>query len=88
MSPTQRQMDALRFIEGYRQRRGLPPSREELRKGLGLASVSGVQRLLDGLQERGLIHRERGAPRAIRLLTQVVVPRSPDGNPLYFVRLS
>lgn len=88
MSPTARQMDALRFIEGRLQATGIAPSFEQIRDALDLqGSTSGVARLLDGLEERGHIRRLRNRARAIEVLTDIPVPRSPDGEPLYFVRV-
>lgn len=88
MSPTARQMDALRFIRGYQLAKGLNPSNDELRRALRLRSSSGPACLIDCLEERGLLRRARtkgGARRAIEVLTDIPVPRSPEGDPLYWV---
>lgn len=47
---------------------GLAPSFDEIRVELGLASNSGVKRLLDALQERGHIRRIPYRARAIELV--------------------
>lgn len=82
-----RQRDLLRFICGYRLRYGYAPSTDEMRDGLGLDSGSGIVRMLDGLEERGHIRRLRRRARAVEVLTDIPVPRDPDGEPLYFVRV-
>lgn len=88
--PTARQMDALRFIRGYQLAKGHNPSNDELRQALRLRSSSGPARLIDALEERRLLRRLRtkgGERRAIEVLTDIRVPRSPTGEPLYFVRV-
>jgi SOS-response transcriptional repressor LexA len=93
MSPTARQMDALRFIRGYQLAKGRAPSFGEMADGLGLKSASTAFYLVEGLHERGLVcqpyrkrvHANRNRPFVV--LTDIPVPRSPDGEPLYFVRL-
>jgi repressor LexA len=89
MSPTARQMEVLRFIIGYRARHRWrhAPTFQEIADGVGLASTSGVFRLLNGLEERGHIRRLPNCSRAMEVLTNIPVPRSPDGEPLYFVRV-
>lgn len=47
---------------------GLAPSFDEIRVELGLASNSGVKRLLDALQERGHIRRLRQRARSIEVI--------------------
>lgn len=57
-----------------------------------MASTNSSQRLVERLEERGVISRRRskfvcGSPhRAIELLVPVAIPRAPDGAPLYFTR--
>lgn len=67
-SATRRQRDALKFIKEFAELNGYAPSFEEMKDGLGLASKSGVSRLLSGLRERGLISMmpERARTIAIR----------------------
>lgn len=84
--PTQRQLALLRFIAGYLQAHdGVSPTFAECAAGVGLAGKSGTARLLDGLEERGLIRRLPGRTRAIELLVDVPVPQTPDGAPLFSV---
>ncbi|QZP06829.1 hypothetical protein [Caenibius sp. WL] len=83
---TRRQQDLLRFIAGYqRAYDGISPSYAEMCGALGLASRQNVIRLINGLQERGHVHRLTGRARAIQILTPVAVPCAPDGAPLFAV---
>lgn len=67
---TTRQRDCLRAIETFQEENGgVSPSFEELRDALGLASKSGVYRLLGGLEERGFIRRLSRA-RAIEIINR------------------
>jgi repressor LexA len=56
------------------------PSFEEMKEHLGLASKSGVARLIAALEQRGYIRRTYGLARSIRVLDepQPVQPREPD----------
>lgn len=47
---------------------GATPSFDEMARHMGLASKSGVHRLLTALQRDGFIHRRRGAVRHIEIL--------------------
>ena len=73
ISPTPRQAECLGFIGAFIETHGFAPSTEEMRAHLGLASKSGVVRILKELQERGLIRRLRDRARAI----EVVKGRAP-----------
>ncbi len=64
---TQRQHQLLRFIQGYMDKRGVPPSFEEMRDALRLKSKSGIHRLITGLEERGYIHRLPYRARALEV---------------------
>jgi len=50
------------------QQHDVPPSFDEMRDALGLASKSGVHRLVSGLEERGYIRRLDNRARAIEIL--------------------
>lgn len=64
MTPAQRKcLDAIKRL--YRD--GVPPSFEELRVELGLASKNGVHRLVHGLAERGHIRFRPDRPQSIEL---------------------
>ena len=89
MSPTQRQLDALRFIRGYQLAKGHSPCLREIAVGTGCAATSKatVRYSLRHLERAGLLRKLRQRERAIEVLTDIPVPRDPDGFPLYFVRL-
>lgn len=62
---TPRQADLLALIANWPH--PWSPSFDEMREGCGLESNSGIQRLIDGLEERGYIYRLRHRARAIEL---------------------
>lgn len=68
MSHTQRQGELLAYIKSYMAEKGFAPSTDEMTAHLGLASKSGVHRMLTGLEERGLIRRIFGRARAIEVV--------------------
>jgi len=66
---TARQADCLKFIASHQsENAGLTPTYDEIKNGLGLASKSGVNRLIDGLVERGAIQRLPNRARAITII--------------------
>jgi LexA DNA binding domain len=65
---TTRQGECLRFISSHQEKHdGVTPSYREIAAFLGLSSVSGVVRLIDGLESRGRIKRLRNRTRAITI---------------------
>lgn len=70
MGHTQRQGELLAFISGYIAQHGVAPSCDEMREAMGLGSKSGVNRMLNGLEERGLIRRVHFRARAIEIVAQ------------------
>lgn len=90
ISLTPRQQDALRFIIGCQEAKGLSPSYAEIADGIGLFggnSKGQIHRLLGCLSERGAIRRQYCAARSIEVVQYLPIPRAPDGEPLYFVRI-
>ncbi len=85
--PTRRQLELLRFIEGYLETRGYAPDFANMKHGMGIASNSSIHRLLTGLEERGWIKRRPLFARAIEVLHPPAIPYDHNGRPLYFVRL-
>lgn len=66
---TAAQSKLLTYIDGYaREHGGTSPSFREMCGHLGLASGSGVHRLLEGLEERGMIRRLKSRARSIEVL--------------------
>jgi len=65
---TRKQSELLRYLNEHMQQHEVPPSFDEMRDALGLASKSGVHRLVSGLEERGYIRRLANRARAIEIL--------------------
>lgn len=65
-SPSMRKL--LGFLRSYSVEHGIMPSTEEMRAHLGLCSKSGIVRLLNGMESRGMIRRLRQRARAIELV--------------------
>jgi SOS-response transcriptional repressor LexA len=75
---TPRMAELRDFIARYEATKGCAPSYDEMRQGLGLRSKSSINRLLGGLQERGVASRTPNAQRT------VTIARSAD--PLLIAR--
>ena len=65
---TQKQSELLAFLTSHMDTHDVPPSFDEMRDALGLASKSGIHRLVLGLEERGYIRRLANRARAIEIL--------------------
>jgi repressor LexA len=65
---TLKQSELLTFLTSHMQSHDVPPSFDEMREALGLASKSGIHRLVSGLEERGYIRRLANRARAIQIL--------------------
>ena len=70
---TRKQSELLAYLSDHMQQHDVPPSFDEMRDALGLASKSGVHRLVSGLEERGYIRRLANRARAIEILKPVTV---------------
>ena len=68
---TRKQSELLTYLSDHMQQHNVPPSFDEMRDALGLASKSGVHRLVSGLEERGYIRRLANRARAIEILKPV-----------------
>lgn len=68
---TRKQSELLTYLSDHMQQHDVPPSFDEMRDALGLASKSGVHRLVVGLEERGYIRRLANRARAIEILKPV-----------------
>lgn len=88
VSLTPKQRELLAFIDGYQASKGYCPSFAEMAAAVGVAGVSGISRLVAGLEERGAIRRPHSRVRGIEVIRRPeAVSRAPDGAPLYFVSL-
>lgn len=65
---TQKQHDLLLFIDKRLKAGGVSPSYDEMKDALGLASKSGIHRLITALEERGFIRRLPHRARALEVL--------------------
>ncbi len=63
----------LDYITEFQVKHRYAPSFEEMRESLGIASKSGVHRLLTSLERQGCLVREYGRKRNVKL-----VPERPD----------
>ena len=70
---TRKQHELLMFIHERMKESGIPPSFEEMKDALDLASKSGIHRLITALEERGFIRR---LPNRARALEVVKLPDS------------
>ena len=68
---TRKQSELLTYLSDHMQHHDVPPSFDEMRDALGLASKSGIHRLVSGLEERGYIRRLANRARAIEILKPV-----------------
>ncbi len=66
---TQKQHDLLVFIDGRLKQTGVSPSYDEMKDALGLASKSGIHRLITALEERGFIRRLAHKARALEVIS-------------------
>ena len=65
---TAKQHDLLLFINKRLMESGISPSFDEMKDALGLASKSGIHRLITALEERGFIRRLAHRARALEVL--------------------
>lgn len=65
--PTPRQRDLLRALDEFTRERGYTPSVRELAVALEVSSTNSVASLIDALLAEGLVLREPGRHRSLRL---------------------
>lgn len=65
---TRKQHELLLFIHERLKESGIPPSFDEMKVALDLASKSGIHRLITALEERGFIRRLPNRARALEVL--------------------
>ena len=78
---TDRQHEVLEHIREHLRRWGLPPSRSELTRSLGLASATAVNYHLRALERKGWIQLNPGKDRGIQLLREGTPVFDPDQLP-------
>ncbi len=67
MPITKKQKEALDFIMAYKEKKGYAPSLEEIKKHLGLSSVSTAHHHVKALMDAGYLGKEENQPRAINV---------------------
>lgn len=65
---TRKQQELLLFIHERLKETGVPPSFDEMKDALDLASKSGIHRLITALEERGFIRRLPNRARALEVI--------------------
>lgn len=75
---THKQSELLSYLSNHIEQYEVSPSFDEMRNALGLASKSGVHRLVSGLEERGYIRRLANRARAIEILKSSAASRIVD----------
>ncbi len=65
---TIKQRELLNFLKDYEHKHQASPSFDEMRQAIGLASKSGIHRLISGLEERGFFRRLANRARAIVII--------------------
>ncbi len=82
---TRKQHELLLFIHERLRESGIPPSFDEMKDALDLASKSGIHRLITALEERGFIRR---LPNRARALEVIKLPDSLSQSPVAQRRFS
>ena len=75
---TRKQQELLLFIHERMKESGVPPSFDEMKDALELASKSGIHRLITALEERGFIRR---LPNRARALEVIKLPEAYSAAP-------
>jgi repressor LexA len=71
---TDKQKRYVDFINNFIQEHGYPPTVRELAKGVGVASTSGVKKMLDRLTSSGIIRRKENMARGININIPKKIP--------------
>lgn len=77
---TKKQQELLIFIDKRLKSGGVSPSYDEMKDALGLASKSGIHRLVTALEERGFIRRLAHRARALEVLKRPTEMAASDSK--------
>jgi len=77
---TEKQHQLLSFLIEHQAEHDISPSFDEMREAVGLASKSGIHRLISGLQERGYIRKLANRARAIEILRHPGAASKTESN--------
>jgi|TARA_R110001583_G_scaffold163446_1_gene315560 repressor LexA len=69
---TKKELKILQFIKKYTEKEGYAPSVREISKGVGIKSLSGVDRYIYSLQKKHYLVKKPYRKRTIILLKEVV----------------
>jgi len=75
--PTKRQKQILDFITSFQKKKGFAPSLEEIKKHLGLSSVSTIHFHVKKLQDEGFLNKEENSPRSISVFESQQMVKVP-----------
>ena len=75
---TKQQNKLFNFLKNRIKKTNVSPSFEEMKIAMGLKSKSGIQRLIDGLVERGFIGKKNNKKRAINILNNSIKKEEKD----------
>jgi len=75
---TKQQNKLFNFLKEKIKKTNVSPSFEEMKVAMGLKSKSGIQRLIDGLVERGFIEKKDNKKRAINILETSTTKKNND----------
>ncbi|QCI97949.1 transcriptional repressor LexA [Agrobacterium larrymoorei] len=78
---TRKQQELLLFIHERMKESGVPPSFDEMKDALDLASKSGIHRLITALEERGFIRRLPNRARALEVIKLPEAYTPPSQKP-------
>jgi CheY-like chemotaxis protein len=79
---TSRQHDLLMYIDRQLQETGHPPSFEDMKYAVKAKSMAAIYREISALEEHGYISRQRGRPRALKVLAHLE-PRRVTGTAIH-----
>ena len=77
---TVKQHQLLSFLIEHQAEHDISPSFDEMREAVGLASKSGIHRLISGLEERGYIRKLANRARAIEILRHPGAASKTESN--------
>jgi SOS-response transcriptional repressor LexA len=67
MELSQRQKEALDYIEAYRRQRDISPTFREIAEGMGLSLASAMEHI-QALRDKGCVEWEPKSPRSIHII--------------------
>jgi repressor LexA len=78
---TTRQKEFLKYIKGFSQEYGYPPSMREIAKAFGHTSSAGAKTMLERLAKKGVLQKDDRRARGIKFIDNSVLDRT-DGIPI------